>query len=191
MNTSKSSVTWKDVKTSLTGHTERELLHLIRDLYQFSKENKHFLHARFLDLECGVAPYRQVVKEAVYPHPLANGRPNKNPDIRQAERAIQQYKKASPEPAAGTIELNLTFIEWGLRFTVMYGDHEEAFFSHLIPMTNEVLGILRNNNQEVIDHYFPWLMTIKQLAVNIGWDVYFLHLQRILAHVFPDKFQQT
>jgi hypothetical protein len=47
MATKKKAPTWSELKRKLTDLDRADLLGLLQDLYAASKDNQHFLHARF------------------------------------------------------------------------------------------------------------------------------------------------
>jgi hypothetical protein len=70
-----------------------EILQVVRDPYQLAKTNKDFLHARFLIGDDPLKPYKDTIKDCMYPNVMRD----KPLRISLAKRAISEYSKAADE----------------------------------------------------------------------------------------------
>ena len=64
-----------DVKKRISGFQRKGLVDLIRDLYESSKENRTFLHARFGDGEDVLEPYKKSLQRWLRPDERNRGHP--------------------------------------------------------------------------------------------------------------------
>jgi hypothetical protein len=65
MVSKKKNATWSDVKSKINRLDHKQLVSLVRDLYQFSRENQSFLHARFSVGIDPLEPYKKTIKECM------------------------------------------------------------------------------------------------------------------------------
>jgi len=171
---------WGTVKKCLSAKNPRELISLIGDLYSLSEDNREFLHAR-CSLGDPLEPYKRRIADALYPDPL------RNQPVRLSEgrRAISEYKKAVGDPF-GVLELMVHYVECGTRFTVEYGDIDEAFYDSLCSMFMKVLEILEESDRRTVEQYLPRLRGIVEKANHVGWG-YYDTVSAALAEAFPGK----
>jgi hypothetical protein len=76
------------------------------------------------------------------------------------------------------------FVERGNQFTVDFGDIDEGFYSSLESMFGRILETLKRSDYEVIAHFLPRLVAIRDAAAGIGWG-YHDYLCEALAKAFP------
>lgn len=125
---------WNSVKTAIAGHDKAALAGLIADLYDFSEQNRNFLHARFSWGNDPLKPYKKIIDNALFPDVM------KNEPIRIArgKQAIADYTKAVGDPR-GKLELMLFFVESGTSFTLDLGDIDRTSISLLNGRTRRPL----------------------------------------------------
>jgi hypothetical protein len=156
--------TWTDLKKSVSDLEHHEILKLVRDLYQLSTTNKEFLHARFLIGDDPLKPYKDTIRNCMYPDVMRD----KPLRISRAKKAISEYSKATGD-IKGETELMVFFVECGNRFTLELGDIDENFYNSLILMYDKAIGkilSLNDNDQE------PFIKRLKQImdsSSGIGW----------------------
>ncbi|OPY14490.1 MAG: hypothetical protein A4E66_00376 [Syntrophus sp. PtaB.Bin001] len=156
--------TWSDVKAALTGMDKKQLTGLISDLYGFSKENQAFLHARFTIGSDTLAPYKKTIRDCMYPD-IDKNRPI---EISKAKKAISNYTKAVGN-LAGEAELMTFFVECGNRFTLDYGDINEAFYDALNLMYRHAIDKVLSLPAEKQKEFQDRLKAIMTSSSNIGW----------------------
>ena len=58
----KSKPSWSDIKNILADFDRAGLMHLVSDLYAFSKENQTFMHARFALVANALDDYKKRIR---------------------------------------------------------------------------------------------------------------------------------
>lgn len=163
----KNKPSWSAVKRKLTPLDQTGLLGLVKDLYDASAENRAFLTSRFLADENGGAileEYRQRIIVHFFPK-----RGFGDLNLREARKQITQYKRASGD-AQGVIELMLTYVEAGTRFTNTYGDISEAFYNSLVSVLMEMTKQLKTpEGMTQYSHFEPRLSQLVRNAGEVGW----------------------
>jgi len=155
---------WSDVKESIASLGTRELIKLIADLYQLSKGNREFLHARFSIGDDPIAPYKKIINECMYPDMMRN----KPIRISRAKQAISDYAKAVGD-AKGEAELMTYFVECGNNFTVEFGDMDEGFYDALIRMYTRAINKVLSLSDEHLHEFRKRLREIMVSSDGIGW----------------------
>ncbi len=128
---------WSQIKEPLKEFNREQLLALIKDLHDYSTQNRDFLAARFAGSESAAEPsaalesYRQRIIKCF---PL---RGYSSPKLREARAALRQYQKATSD-LPGILELMLTYVESGTSYTNEFGDIDEAFYDSLSSVLNEM-----------------------------------------------------
>lgn len=117
---------WGAIKARLKGLSATELVTLVRDLYQASPENRHFLRGRLAPTAAHLEGYRGRVVDAVYPDPFSR-RPVR---IGEAERLIRHYRLSTGDET-GAVDLMVSLVEAGTEQAVDlgFGDDESYFAS--------------------------------------------------------------
>jgi len=171
---------WSDVKAAMAGMDERQLIGLISDLYRLSKENQDFLHARFAVGPDTLPPYKKTIGACMYPD-IFTKRPI---DVSKAKKAISSYSKAVGD-LAGEAELMTFFVECGNKFTLDYGDINEAFYDALNRMYRRAIDKVLRLPAEKQDELQVRLEAIMTSSSNIGWG-YHEMLCDDYYEAFPD-----
>lgn len=156
--------TWSAVKTEIRRLEAAELVSLLGDLYQLSKENQAFLQAR-----CGLATdpladAKKIIASCVAPDILRN----KPIQIAKAKKAISNYSKAVADPT-GEAELMIFFVEQGNDFTLNYGDIDEGFYNALVLMFGRAIDKVCSLPKQQQKGFQQRLKDIIQAATPIGW----------------------
>ena len=100
------------------------------------------------------------------------------------EKSISEYKKATKDPV-GTIELMVTYLEWGTKFTVDFGDIDEQFYNSLESMMESILEVLQKESAKIQDDYYPRLSAVVDSASVVGWG-YYDYIADLLYRYFPE-----
>jgi hypothetical protein len=157
---------WSEVERQLEGMDKPELLVLLRDLFKSSDTVRTFLAMRVLGGDGGetLEKYRKRVVGQFFP-----ARGDGKLDLREARRSIREYQKTTGD-LAGTIDLLLTYVEAGTRFTNSFGDINEGFYSSLESALGEMADLLRTPAGYSLYPRFQVRLTQLQRAVSgIGW----------------------
>jgi hypothetical protein len=97
--TRKNTPTWSDVKTKLVDFDRTGLMRLMQDLYNASKDNQTFLHARFALGDDGLKPYKKTIDRWIWPDPLKKpgyvGRPDAPRECSLNSQSLQFKKTPS------------------------------------------------------------------------------------------------
>ncbi|MEK6742168.1 MAG: hypothetical protein AABZ15_01045 [Nitrospirota bacterium] len=181
VKTKKTNASWNDVKKALAGHGKTALLGLIADLYDYSAQNRNFLHARFSTGADPLKPYKKIIDDALFPDVMKN----KPVRIADAKRAISDYKKAIGDQK-GSLELMLFFVETGTAFTLDLGDMDENFYLALERMYKKAIDLLLTFDEDIVDAYYPRFEKLVSSSENIGWG-YHDSLADIFYEAFPDE----
>ena len=161
-------LTWGDVKKSLKDFERPQLIELLKELYQLSNENKNFLHARFNESVASLGNYKKIILDCLYEDPLDD---NDNFDFDEAGTAIKTYAKASNDNE-GTADLMVYFVECGNKYTLDYGDINEAFYDALIEMYEKAIKTVLKLPKSKQSPLRNRLKNIMESADGIGWGYY-------------------
>ena len=146
--------------------TSSELINLVRDLHKLNNDNKVFLasHLGLTDTETLAEPYRKAIRREFNPD---RGFPRLN--IGAARKALNGFKKASADPKA-IADMMIYYVEQGVICTLNYGDIDEAFYSSLEGVFEDVINLIpRVGNVEVVEQFRPRLKRIVSDTGGIGW----------------------
>ena len=155
---------WSEVKTEIAKMSETQLMSLISDLYRYSQENRVFLHTRFGIGGNTLSPYKKTIEAYMYPDVYAN----KPVQISKAKKAISSYSKAVEDPR-GEADLMIFFVECGNRFTIDFGDIDEAFYDALNRMYRRAIDKVLALPEPERDEFRSRLEAIMTSSSNIGW----------------------
>lgn len=175
--------TWSEIKTGLQYLEEKELIEIIRDLYQFRKENKIFLASRMGigHQESLLEPYERAIRREFYPD---RGFPRLN--LAAARKALNDSKKANPS-AEAIAELLIYYVERGVACTLEYGDIHEQFYRSLESAFVEAVALIRESGaEELIEKFRPRLRDIVSDTANIGWGFHD-YLKDVLYNEYPEE----
>ena len=112
-------------------------------------------------------------------------RQHQDEDLREARRSIREYQKTTSD-LAGTIDLLLSYVEAGTRFTNSFGDINESFYMSLESALGEMADLLRTPTGRL--HYAifqPRLEKLRRATYGIGWG-YGDAVQETLAQLDAD-----
>jgi hypothetical protein len=165
-NATKKPGGWSTVRQKLTSWDKPVLIALVKDLYDAAAENRDFIHARCQTEEGGgeaLEKYRGKIVEQFFP---AHGFGKLK--LGEARKAIRDYRKATGN-IPGTVELLMTYVENGVRFTHEYGDIDERFYSSVESALEELAALLRGKARGMYPQFRDRLARVEQLTDGIGW----------------------
>ena len=157
---------WSEVKGQLKGMPTEGLLGVIQDLYALNKTNRAFLETRFVPglASVSIEEYRKRVQHPFYPE-----RGMGKLEYADAKRAIREYEQATSD-LAGTLDLMLSFVEAGNRFTQEFGDIDEQFYNTVEGMMFNVTKRFRMaDGKELYPQFAARLQKLYDKSRNIGW----------------------
>ena len=156
---------WIDVKKSIRSFDHSQLVDLVKNLYQLSKENKTFLHARCLDGNDSFKQYKKIIFDSLYPDEMDI---KDDFDFDRAEKAINDYAKATNDDE-GTADLMIHYVESGNKFTLDYGDINEFFYDALIEMYEKAIKLVCKMTPKTQEPFRKRLEKIMKSSDGIGW----------------------
>jgi hypothetical protein len=165
-NAAKKSSGWIAVHQQLATWEKPALLALLKDLYEVARENSDFIQACCQAGESGgeaLENYRDKIVEQFFP---AQGFGKMK--LGEARKAIRDYRKATGN-LAGTVELLMTYVENGTRFTHEFGDIDERFYDSMESALEELAALLRGRVREMYPQFRDRLARVEQMADGIGW----------------------
>jgi Arc/MetJ family transcription regulator len=155
---------WSDVKARLEAFDHKGLVSLLGELYAASVANRRFLHSRLTPGSRAIEEYRRLVARATYPDSFSTRRVS----VRDAAAAIVEYRRSTGD-AAGTVDLMLTFVEWGTEQAADLGYGDEAYFDALQIRLEGVAKEYDTLPADVRAKVRARLGRIQVRAQNVGW----------------------
>jgi hypothetical protein len=165
-NATKKQGGWSAIRQQLATWDKPGLLNLVKDLYETAAENRDFIHARCQAGDCGgevLEKYRGKIVEQFFP-----ARGDGNLKLGEARKAIRDYCKATGN-LPGTVELLMTYVENGTRFTHEYGDMDERFYDSVESALDELAALLRGEARGLYPQFRDRLARVEQMTDGIGW----------------------
>ncbi len=105
--------------------------------------------------------YKRVLKKQLCP---SRGFPELKYSI--ARRAISDFKKVCPNPYA-IIDIQLTFVEYGVQCTLQYGDIDERFYNSMGSMFQKCLEDMQK--YELLTAFEKRCHLIWEKTESMGW----------------------
>jgi hypothetical protein len=159
---------WSDVKRRLKDLESRELVSVIKDLFDASVENRRFLAARILQNDLGpevLESFRAQIHESFF---TPRGSPQEPLRLAEGRKAIRDYRNATDD-VEGTLHLMLTFVESGTDFTLKYGDIDERFYNTLTSALNDIEELLSGEGHALYASFRDRLQALAHASCRIGW----------------------
>jgi hypothetical protein len=163
------SVKWAEVEEILQKAEKKELIDLIRKLYDHSVGDRMLINSRYIgdglkkERSKLLEKYRKIIKEEFLPENAGKMR------ISVAERAINDYSNASGD-YVGTLDLMLTFVEEGVQFTRIFGVISDEFYDSVEGMLERLCELLKSEEGQ---RYYPLfrerLLKASRDSEGIGW----------------------
>jgi len=164
--TAEDPLQWPDIQPQLNRLSQAELIDLLRELFEYSGENRMLLRLRMPATSGGdaLAAYQQQVREVTFPANLHDF-----PNISRARQLIHSYRQATGD-LAGTIELLLTCLEAGTAGSNELGGIDAAFYADLETVLDDLVTLFEA--PAVQSSYLQHAQRLQNLArasSNIGW----------------------
>jgi hypothetical protein len=86
----------------------------------------------------------------------------------EARKAIRDFRKATGN-LPGTVELLMTYVENGVKFTHEFGDIDERFYNSVESVLEELAVLLRGEAQGMYSQFRHRLVRVVQMTDGIGW----------------------
>ena len=154
---------WKVVRSKLEKISPRDLIGIIKQLYDLSSKNELFLETRFGNRYAGFEKYQKIIEESICPREPWK----KDISLSTGRKAISDYKKAVGDPV-GLLELMIYYCECGVNFTLEFGDIDERFYMSIEPMFESALKLLQKH-PEYKDGFLERIEAIVHRTQGMGW----------------------
>jgi hypothetical protein len=165
----KDSEKWAEVEKILQKAGKKELIDLIRELYDHSVGDRMLINSKYLGEGLkkkrgkALENYRKIIKEEFLPENAGKMR------ISIAERAISDYSNAFGD-IVGTVDLMLTYVEEGIQFAQIFGVISDEFFDSVEGMLDRLCELLKTEEGQ---KYYPLfrerLLKASRDSEGIGW----------------------
>ncbi|MEM7539805.1 MAG: DUF6155 family protein [Chloroflexota bacterium] len=174
-------LTWTQIKKELSGASKQELLLLIRDLHKLNTDNKVFLSSRLKlgDPQTLMEPYRKRIDTELSP-----GKDAPNLNLRNARKALNDFKKASDDPKA-IADLMLYYVEQGTLCALTYGDMYEGFYNSMESVYSDAIDFVTGTgDDELIEELRPRFEKLVYDTVHMGWGYHDM-LDELYYNYYP------
>lgn len=153
----------KKFKDFLRCQDEECLREELLTLYRTFNAVKEFYGPRVepTNVEKVIEKYKQILEKQFYPK---KGFPPLNYSI--ARKAISDFKKISSDITA-IIDLQLTYVEYGVDCTLEYGDIDARFYDSMESMFRKTLKDAYENG--FLDQFKDRFLDIQERAGDLGW----------------------
>lgn len=156
----------KEFKAYLKNQDHEGLMDELLTLYQTFEQVREFYTPRIEPTKVAkiAEKYKKVLEEQFCPHSDKSDFPEL--DYRVARKAIADFKKVNPDPLA-VIDLQLTYVEYGVKCTLEYGDIDERFYDSMESMFRKTLKDMEEHG--VIDQFEKRCLAIQRKVRDCGW----------------------
>lgn len=117
-----------------------------------------------LDVEKVIQEYKEVLEEQFCPKSAKWDFPEL--DYLVARKAISDFKKVNSDPKA-IIDLQLTYVEYGIKCTLEYGDIDERFYNSMESMFRKTLKDMEEHG--LLGLFEKRCMAIQRQTRDLGW----------------------
>ena len=148
-------LTLSELKRHLSGLTREETTDLICRLYKSGPEAVRLLNAEF-NREAYLAELYKETKDKIRKE-FFPARGMGRLSLRDAKAAISAFKKVCPDPEA-VLDLQLFYVECGVKFSKQYGDLYDAFYYSMGNMFTTVVETLNKLDDEALFRRFEGRM---------------------------------
>lgn len=142
------------------------LIDLVRELYDASPANQDFLHTRLKVNEDDTSALKPYLDRITSQFKMTRG--TIKLDLAEARRAIREYRRATKN-VAGTMELMLTFVEFGTEFALEYGDIDSRFYSSLSAGLREMADLICSEGRNYYPRFRDRIQNLNANSGSIGW----------------------
>lgn len=111
-----------------------------------------------------VEKYKKILERQFSPH--ANRRNFLELNYSVARKAIRDFKKVNANPSLA-IDLQLTYVEYGVECTLEYGDIDARFYDSMESMFHKTLKDIEKYGLK--DQFQKRCLAIQQNTADLGW----------------------
>lgn len=156
----------KKFKTYLQDQDPECLIDELLTLYRTFEVVREFYTPRLEPSDASkiIGKYKQILEEQFLPKSAKWDFPELNYSV--ARKAISDFKKVNSNPEA-TVDLQLTYVEYGVECTLEYGDIDERFYNSMESMFRKTLKDMEEHG--LLDLFEKRCLTIQQKTRDLGW----------------------
>jgi len=162
------AMTIAQMKTTLEGHSHKELVALVAEIAKACPQASDFLAVKFAD-EDGVAEilkrHKQKIRNEFFPQ-RGFGRMN----LREAKKSISDFKKICRNKAL-EIDLMLYYVENCVEFTAEFGDISETFYNSAESVYGQIVKAVNYEGEMMYERFADRLLHAAENACQ-GWGFY-------------------
>ena len=161
----------KLTKSALNKHLKRmsseQLIELVKECYDASKEMERFLAVRMIGEEAVESlfhEYRKKVEHEFFPE-----RGHGKLRLHEAKKAIVDFERLTGSRKY-SLELKLIYVEFGVSFTLTYGDIDERFYSSIESVYADIIRTVNDDETaELFEDFEERISAIVSDTEGIGW----------------------
>ena len=139
------------------------------------------MDARFLKDRQVLERYKTQIKK--YLPPSESWRESQPLRLREAKKAISDYKKALGDPI-DLIELMVHYVECGTNFLCEFGDMYEQYYISLESVFEKALTLMKQQEELEITAFISRLGVVVKKARDMGWG-YYDTISDLLDEAYP------
>lgn len=151
------------LKKLLLSLSKEQVVNVMLELYDASKEANTWLEF-YLEpnSDAELEKYKKAIRSQFYGR---NDHP-KDPSFRECNKLITAFKKLVPDPHA-IADLMLFYVEQGCSHIVLFGDHEEPFYTALENNFHKAVKFISENG--LTNKYSPRIIKMIESVDGSGW----------------------
>jgi hypothetical protein len=168
-----------ELKKKLKSKTQKELIDDIATLFKSFDVVKEYYQVQLLgNDESVLQKYKAIIEHEFFPISERKDPPAR---LSVAKRAITEYKKLTSS-GINIADIMVFYVETGVRFTIEYGDIDEAFYISMESMYERALKFIVKNGLATI--FNSRLLAIVGDTEGMGWgfhdglaDLYYSYIE--------------
>ena len=169
---------WQEIKIKLEQESSKNLVKLIKSLYDLAENNRNFITANIVKGKVSNKVYKEIIENAIY---LDIYDQNDEIEFSKARKAISDFRKATGD-AKLILDLMIHYVEIGT--DQARGGHIDypEYYDSLESMFNSIIKCLTGKDEQYADYFRPRLENIIKDA-NEAYG-YKESIQEIFAEAF-------
>ncbi len=178
----KTTSAWVKVKFKLEKESHKNLLKMIKALYDRSENNRNFIKASIFEGQVTTKTYKRIIADAIY---LDTNDRNDEIEFSIARKAISDFKKANGN-AKCVLDLMIYYIEVGTEQAKGICIDYCEYYNSLESMFNSIIKRLIGKDKKHADSFRPRLENIIKNSKNAGYG-YEETIQEMFNKAFFEK----
>lgn len=161
----KTASEWREVKIELEKEGHKNLVKLIKALYDRSENNRNFIKANISEGQVTTQIYKRTITNAIY---LDTNDRNDEIEFSKARKAISDFKNANGD-AKCVLDLMIHYVEVGTEQTKGICIDYCEYYNSLESMFNSIIKRLIGQDKKHADSFRPRLENIINNSKNAGY----------------------